>query len=289
MKVTIVGSGAWGKAIYSVVNHNTDNVSVAGRGEEIQADVVILCVPTQSIRVVLPLITFRGKQIIINTAKGIERSTHLLPHQIIANELPNADYYTLIGPGYSHDVINKTPTLVNLGYSKGGQTKQLARLFQTDYFRVRPSESVEALELSAACKNIYAIGCGLATGLGYGTSTRAALISLAIEELQRLFSGQKLKTDASSVPGTIGDLILSCNSEESRNFTFGKLLATLTTDESLEKIGATVEGYHSLASVSYLKNKTRIALLFATFIKDVVTHNKPEDTKNRFEEFVRGI
>src|SRR5947209_1135218 len=100
MKVVIIGQGAWGKALYSVIKNNTDEISFAKKGEQISdADVIVLSVPTQSIRTCLKYLPYQKNLVIINTAKGIERETHLLPSQIIRSTLKNkVDYYTLIGP-----------------------------------------------------------------------------------------------------------------------------------------------------------------------------------------------
>lgn len=293
MNVKIVGNGAWGNAFYSVISKNTSGVQIFGHQKiEInEGDILVLAVPTQAIKSVLKNTVFKTKiPTIVNTTKGIEKETHRLPSQIVKEFLGDGiDYYSLIGPSFAKEVQSMMPTIVNLGYTKGFLNDEIKKLFQTDYFRVRLTLGVEALEISAAFKNIYAIACGLTSGLGYGTNTRVKLMVLAIEELNRLFESFKIKLNSDMVPGTIGDLILTCSNEKSRNFTFGKLLSIKSVDESINQIGATVEGYNSLSSVEYFKTKSKTDLPLATFVCEVVKQDNPEKSKDFFDRFVKSI
>lgn len=289
MRVKIVGNGVWGQAIQYVLQHNNTDVSIIKRGELIQdADVIALAVPTQSIREVLPLI--KSPNIIVNTAKGIEKSTNRLPYQIVRDELgTDIYYYSLVGPSFAEEVCKNMPTLVNLGrIKKSSYDSRVRNLFQTDFFRVRLTDGVEVLELSAALKNIYAIGCGLVDGLGYTINTRVNLVVLAIDEMQNLFKNFHLSVDPDSTAGTVGDLILTCNSEGSRNFQFGKLLAAHSKEECLKIIGETVEGYYSLDSISYLEKMSNAKLPLASFIQSVVHIKDRDKIKNFFEDFVKN-
>lgn len=293
MRVKIVGNGVWGNAIYSVISKNTKDVSFVPRGEAVtDFDALILCVPTQEIRNVVPLISLDGKKrIIINTAKGIEQKTHLLPNQIVLQLIKKSvEYYALFGPSFAKEVVDQMPTLVNLGYEKKTRNIEIIRkLFQTPNFRVRPTHGVAALELSGAFKNMYAIGCGLSRGLGYETNTQVKLLVLAIEEMKSLYKSLGYKLDDTSTAGTIGDLILTCISTESRNFRFGKYLAENDVSQSLEKVNSTVEGYHSLKSVAYFKKKSGEKLPLASFIADIVKTNDPKQIKKMFTKFVESI
>src|SRR5258708_3100726 len=214
MKIAIVGNGVWGKALFSVISQNARDVIIAKRGEKILADIVILAVPTQSIRDVLPLIHFLDNRILVNSSKGIEKSTHRLPYQIVQEHFEDSiSYFSLMGPSFAEEVTQKMPTLVNLGYPKKSKEVHIVEsLFKTAYFRVKSMRGVEALEIAGALKNVYAIACGIAEGLGYKTNTKTQLITLAIEELQLLYKGLGLYVDPNITPELIGDLILTCTS-----------------------------------------------------------------------------
>jgi glycerol-3-phosphate dehydrogenase (NAD(P)+) len=288
-KVCIIGNGAWGRALFHVIKQNTDAVRMVGRGEVVTESVIVLAVPTQSLRDLRTVLHPEGKKpIIINTAKGIERLTHKLPEDIVKEFIPDCQYYALIGPSFAEEVVSNMPTVVNLGFETAAKQKdEVQKLMQTDYFRVKLTKGVTALELSGALKNIYAIGCGLADGLGYRTNTRVQLIMLAVEEMQRLFHKMKLIVDSTALPGTIGDLILTCNSSESRNFRFGQLLTKYTTDESLKKVGSTVEGFGTLNSIRYLEHRAAVQLPLAALIKKIVFSPDAERVNNLFREFIK--
>src|SRR5205823_2905606 len=144
-----------------------------------------------------------AKPIIINAAKGIERKSYKLPEEIVRELWPDCYYFTLIGPGFAEEVMQNTPTLVNLGFEKKNTlVQEVKRLLSTGYFRLRLCEGTTVLELSAALKNIYAISCGLADGLGYRTNTRTLLLTLAIEEMRQLFFRLGLEISLESTAGT---------------------------------------------------------------------------------------
>jgi glycerol-3-phosphate dehydrogenase (NAD(P)+) len=287
--IAIIGKGVWGKALHHVISQNRPDVRILGRGEAVTEEIVILAVPTQSIRDLIPhLKSLPQSTIIVNTAKGIEEETHLLPHEIVKEMLPDCHYFTLIGPGFAGEVVRDMPTIVNLGYGEEGELfSEIVEILQTDRFRVRPVQAIQILELSAALKNIYAIGCGLADGLGYETNTRIQLVVLAIEEVQKLFASLNLSVGVASTAGTIGDLVLTCNSIESRNFQFGRLLATHVTSEAMEKVVGIVEGFSSLDSLSALEHKSGVKLPLAVFIKEVTTINDPKTVMQRFDTFIK--
>lgn len=291
MNVKVIGKGAWGSALYHVLAQNLPDVGIVSRGEVISdADVIVLSVPTQSIRDVLVRISVNGKvPAIVNTAKGIEQSTHKFPHEIVSDVLgSHVPYYSLIGPSFASEVKQNMPTLVNLGYSKERkENEKIRELFQTDSFRVRLTEGVEVLELAGALKNVYAIASGFADGLGYKINTRTKLLVLAIEEVYELINKRGLALDSRSTAGTVGDLVLTCTSIESRNYRFGKYLVSHPTQEALKLVQATVEGFHTLESIDYLEKSSGTSMRLARFIRDIVSLEDPEARKLRFDELVR--
>src|SRR3989344_5258571 len=151
-----------------------------------------------------------------------------------------------------------------------------------------PTQAIRALELASAFKNVYAIACGVAEGLGFKTNTRVKLILLAIEEFYRLSRKLGYTIDRRALPGTIGDLILTCNSEESRNFSFGKLLAKHKKGEALSLIGETVEGYSSVESVPYFEEHSRINLPLARFAYEIIREDDPAFVRSGFSDFVKN-
>lgn len=289
MRIYIIGNGAWGSTIGTLLSQNNYKFSFWRKGGRIEdGAILIMAIPTQAIREVLGK-TGKVKNVTyINCAKGIEKKSHKLPYEIATEILgKHIKYFSLIGPSFAQEVKDKMPTLVNLGYTKKKGAEDIRKLFQTHYFRVRLTNGVNALELASAFKNVYAIACGAADGLGFGTNTRVKLILIAIEEFYRLSKKLGYSIDRRALPGTIGDLILTCNSEESRNFSFGKLLPKYKSEEALKKIGETVEGYYTVQSVPYFEKETGVALPLARFVYGIVGSDSPSKTRSLFLDFVK--
>lgn len=265
-----MGGGAWGSAVSGLFRENKHNVSFWKRGEKLpEKAIVFSAIPTQYIRESLLPSAKVSNITFINGAKGVERGTHLLPYQIVQEILPDVKYLTLIGPSFAAEVKKKMPTLVNLGHHDKLLAERVKKLIQTPYFRVKLTKSIRSLELASAFKNIYAISCGIAEGLGYKVNTRTKLILLAIEEFNLLREKLGYKIDSKALPATIGDLVLTCSSKESRNFTFGKLLATKNPSESLMQVKETVEGYYTTESIPFFEESTNISLPLAHFVYEV--------------------
>jgi len=289
MKMSVLGNGAWGSALGRLLTANGHEVIFWNKKDQINPyDIVIVAIPTQEIRGVLKNYSSNlGKAVIINSAKGIEKKSHQIPVQIIKGILgKEIEYFTLIGPSFAREVDLKMPTLVNLG-GYNGKMQEMCDLFETDYFRVRPTKSVEALELAGALKNVYAIGCGIAEGLGLEINTRAKLITIAYEEYRKLALNLKYEIDDEARPGILGDLILTCSSSESRNFSFGKNLVKYCVKESVEKINSTIEGYSTAFSVLYFSEKSAMPL--AEFVLRIIEENNPKTVGNKFADFVKKL
>lgn len=289
MRIKIVGDGNWGTALGRLLTANGHKIVYWDKKEQIDPlDAVVIAIPTQAIRGVLKNYGNNlGKAVIINSSKGIEKGYHKLPSQIIKDILgTKIEYFTLIGPSFAQEVNLKMPTLVNLGGSNG-KTQEMCDLFETDYFRVRPTKSIEALELAGALKNVYAIACGMADGLGFKINTRAKLITVAYEEFIRLALALNYKIDADARPGTLGDLVLTCSSVESRNYSFGKYLTKYSVKESIEKINSTIEGYNTAFSTLYFSEKSPMPL--AEFVLRIIEENNSKKIANTFADFVKRI
>jgi glycerol-3-phosphate dehydrogenase (NAD(P)+) len=289
MKVSILGNGVWGTALGKLLAANGHKISVWNKKAQINPlDVVVIAIPTQTIRGVIESFGDNlGKAAIINCSKGIEKGTHKLPSQILKELLgTKIEYYTLIGPSFAHEVNRKMPTLVNIGGSNG-KTEEICGLFETDYFRVRPTKSIEALELAGALKNVYAIACGIADGLDFEINTRAKLITIAYEEFLKLSTSLNYEIDEDARPGILGDLVLTCNSSESRNFSFGRNLVKHSVKESIRKVNSTIEGYNTAFSILHFSEKSPMPL--GKFVLRIIKEDNPKTIGDKFADFVKKI
>lgn len=292
--ITILGRGAWGSALASVLKANGTEYTVWDRKSEIDPkSIVVLAIPTQAIREVLTNNKDNLKNsIIVNTSKGIEKGTHKLPFQI-AKEVLGADvkYLSLFGPSFAVEVEEKLPTLVNLSSLNGDKdlARQVKKLFETDYFKLRIAGSAQAVELSGALKNIYAILCGISEGLGFLVNTRSQLIGHAYKETIKLCEGFGYKVEPEAIECIMGDLVLTCSSNESRNYRFGKYLVKLSVDDALQQVASTVEGRNNILSVPFLSEKGEIDIPLAKFVYETVLNDSPKTVEARFREVLLKI
>lgn len=289
MSVAVVGKGAWGQALFSLLSTNEAGVTYWDRSSSISADSVILAIPTNAIRDVLPYIVNKTC-ILVNSSKGIEQKTHKLPHEIVKEILPEVSYFSLMGPSFAKEVMDNMPTLVNLGYETKEDAEKIRSLFQTDYFRVRLVEGIESIELAASFKNIYAILSGIVDGLGFGVNTQTKIILMAYEEISALARSLGNPIPEKAVAGIIGDLMLTASSENSRNYSFGKAITDQSIEKALESSKGVVEGWQSLPSVTHFSKIVGHKLVLAELVGEIAKHaqNKKE-MKRLFLEYVKLI
>ncbi len=203
-------------------------VSVAGDLQEAaQAEAILLVVPAQAVRAVTkmlaPLVA-PGKPIVV-CAKGIERGTKKFMNEVIAECAPEAVPAILSGPSFAADVARGLPTAVTLASRDGGLAKQLARSIGSGTFRPYHSSDVRGVEIGGAAKNVLAIAAGVVNGRGLGASALAALTTRGFAELVRFGKAYGAKPETLMGLSGLGDLLLTCSSPQSRNFTFGVNLA----------------------------------------------------------------
>lgn len=193
------------------------------------ANIILFILPLQQLRSgIIPLLPFiEPDAIIINGAKGIEQSSLLLPHQILDKLCPNHPQMALVGPSFAKEVALGKPTaLVLASHEKDRQERKIAfDALSCPTLRLYESDDLIGVELCAALKNVFAIAAGLTLGAGLGENARAALLARSLHELQKLVikSGGKIET-IYGLAG-IGDLMLTANSNSSRNTKFGFDLA----------------------------------------------------------------
>lgn len=198
------------------------------------------------------------------TSKGIEQGSDKILSDV-AVEIFGEECRNLIGclsgPSYASEVIRGLPTsVVASGYSME-TTEAICELFRTEKFRVYPNTDVRGIAFGGALKNVIAIACGIAEGLGLGISSRSALITRGLHEMRKLACANGCRAETINGLAGLGDLVLTCSSMISRNYRFGYLLADgLTPEQAKQKIGMVVEGAYTAVSALELSVKQNIPL-----------------------------
>ena len=196
---------------------------------------------------------------VISAAKGIENSTLCSMTEILEQEMPPAlsgRFAVLSGPSFAREVADSLPTAVSLAASDTGICMKLQELFSTDSFRVYSNLDVVGVQLGGALKNVMAIASGISDGMRFGTNTRAALITRGLAEMTRL--GMKAGANPLTFAGLagLGDLVLTCTGDLSRNRQVGlRLGAGETIDEILDSMTMVAEGVKTSKSVHQLAAK----------------------------------
>ncbi len=186
-----------------------------------KARFVINAVPTQFIRNVFsqPL-KFGSDTVIINLSKGIERETLLTPSEIL-KELTGLEVVVLSGPSFAKEVSKGLPTAVTLATGNRHQGLLIQDILSSDRFRVYLHDDLLGVEIGGALKNVIAIASGISDGLGLGANARASLITRGLAEITRLGVAMGANPRTFSGLSGVGDLILTCTSNLSRNYTLG--------------------------------------------------------------------
>jgi glycerol-3-phosphate dehydrogenase (NAD(P)+) len=189
-------------------------------------DAILIVVPAQAVRSVVSCLTssIKKNMPLIACAKGIEHGTHKFMTEIIAECAPNALPAILSGPSFAADVARGLPTAVTIAATDAKVALDLAHALNAGTFRPYHSTDVRGVELGGATKNVLAIAAGIVTGKGLGASASAALTTRGFAELVRFGKAYGAKTETLMGLAGLGDLVLTCGTPQSRNFSCGVAL-----------------------------------------------------------------
>ena len=314
-KITVFGTGSFGTALANVLAENGHSVLMWGKNEntvdEINqshqnkrylkdvtlnetikatsqleqavnfSDIFLIALPTKAIRNVVTEIDqhIKTKKTFIHVAKGIENETFKRVSEMIEDSVSKNHKNglgVLSGPSHAEEVVIKQPTTVAASSKDEHISKLIQDLFMNDYLRVYTNNDLIGVELGGALKNIIAVASGIVAGMGYGDNAKAALMTRGLAEISRL--GEKLGADPMTFLGLggIGDLIVTCTSTHSRNYTLGyKLGKGKTTEEALNEMNMVVEGIYTTNSVYHLAKSQNVDMPITNALYKVLFEDKP--------------
>jgi glycerol-3-phosphate dehydrogenase (NAD(P)+) len=306
-KTLVLGAGAWGTALaLTLVRNGTSRVSLWGRDENVMAeisaqrvnrkylpgivlpdeleittgeniaadvDVIVAATPFQTLRPVLKLILPQLSELrcIVCAGKGIEKDTFLRADQIVAELVPpDVEFAILSGPNFAVEVAEQRPAATTIATSSQQWGDELVRRFHSDAFRPYSSSDVIGVSIGGALKNVMAIAAGIADGLDLGANSRAALVTRGLAEITRFGLAQGGKLETFMGLSGLGDLILTCTDDKSRNRRFGlRLSAGLNAAQARQEIGL-VEGVTTAAAVLEFSDQQHIDLPISREIANTV-------------------
>lgn len=289
MKIGILGRGRFGSAIASLLQFNGQEFEVIDVGEHFseKIDLVFLAVPVQLMKRAIEerKNSFSKNTVFVNCSKGVERESLMFPHQIIEKVLGKVEYCSLLGPSFAEEILEKKPTVFNLGCLDEDVAHNIRKIISTPYLFVQEVFFYKSLELSSAMKNVYAIACGFSKGLDMGDNTSALLITEALKEFELLANAIGFDYQTLSLPAIVGDLVLTCSSPKSRNYSFGLSLAKGEINEPSS--GGTVEGFHTVESLIGLAKKNKVELALGNTIKLMI--EEPRKSRRIFENYLISL
>jgi glycerol-3-phosphate dehydrogenase (NAD(P)+) len=288
-KIGVVGAGSWGTALANLlalkgflidlwafekevkdqiesVKMNSEflpGVSLSDRiipSNDIKSvvmgkDLVLVVVPSHVMRETAQHIRehILKDTIIVSASKGIENKTHLTMSGVLREILyeTNEDSFAVLsGPSFAREVVKKVPTVVAVASKNPKVAGYVQHVFATPYFRVYTNNDMVGVEMGGSVKNVIAIAAGIIEGLGLGLNTRAALITRGLTEIRRL--GLKLGANPRTFAGIagVGDLVLTCTGNVSRNHTVGKKIGEgMKLNDILSEMRMVAEGVKTAKSV----------------------------------------
>ena len=240
--------------------------------EAVRADAILLVVPAQALRSVAKALQPLLAKIVpvIACAKGIERGTGKFMTEIIAECAPQAIPAILSGPSFASDVARGMPTAVTLATQDEKLAVALAEALGSRGFRPYQSTDVRGVEIGGAAKNVLAIAAGIVAGRGLGFSASAALTTRGFAELVRFGRAFGARPETMMGLSGLGDLILTCSSPQSRNYSFGVNLGQGRKPDDIEATTGLAEGAYTAEILSEMARKKNIEMPIAAAVAAVV-------------------
>ena len=320
MKVTILGTGAYGLALSRVIVDNkndvvmwttfeeekkelletkkssklkgfklNDNIKITTNLEESIKDsrLIVIAIPTAFVTSVCRELKkyIKKNQYICIASKGIEQDTCLFIHDMVKKQIKTKNIGAISGPSFAIDLVKGVPVGLSVASKSKRTLKIIQRAFCNDKFKLYPTNDIIGIEVCGSVKNIIAIASGIIDGMGYPISTQALLITESLHDIKALINalGGSKKTILSFAG--FGDILITCTSEKSRNYSFGKLLGSKVSKEEIEnyKNSITVEGLYTLKSIHKLIKNKKIDIPTINIVYDIVF--KDEDI-NKLIEYI---
>ena len=311
--VAVLGAGSWGTALaiqFARSGHPTrlwgrnraalESMAAARRNERylptasfpdsltVEAEMasalrgardVLIAVPSHSFRGILQLVLphLTADTRLAWATKGFELDTGLLPHQLAREVLGSSrSVAVLSGPTFAAEVGAGLPTAMTIASPDESFAMALAYGLSSDNFRAYTSTDIVGVEVGGAVKNVLAVGAGMSDGLGFGANTRVALITRGLVEMMRLGVAAGANRETFMGLAGLGDLVLTCTDNQSRNRRFGLALAAgRTPQEALAEIGQVVEGYTAAKAANKVAQQMKVEMPLCEGIYRVLYENVP--------------
>ncbi len=312
MKIGVLGSGAFGIALSLILKENEHEVDVWTKFQEEanyldqqrtspnlkniiidkdihistdfektvkDKDLIVIAVPAGFVDDVSKLLKnyITKEQHICIASKGIEQDTCLFVFDVLKKYV-DTDYVGVIsGPTFAIDVANKVPVGLSLASKQEATIQQIKKAFQNEHVKLRETDDILGIEICGSIKNVIAIAAGMLDGMGLPISTQAMLITEALNDIKELIDSLGGRKSTILSFAGFGDLLLTCTSTKSRNFSFGRLIGAKRSKQEIEnyKETTTIEGLYTLESIYQLIKDKNVHMPIIDLINDIIYHEQP--------------
>lgn len=309
MKVCVLGCGAYGTALATILDENKndvvmwtayekekneikksrrcpklpsivipDTIEITDNLEEAckNSNMILIAVPAGAVNEITNKVkNYVGNATICIASKGIEQGSCKFLYDVVKEHINTDDIAVISGPSFAIDVANKVPVGLTLATTNEKAKNTILKCFSNSHFKLRYTNDIIGTEICGSIKNIIAIAAGILNGLKMPESTSALLITESIHDIKELI--KELGGDGNTVLSFagFGDLLLTATSEKSRNYSFGKLLG----ENSKEKLGeyiknTTIEGLYTLDSINQLIKERKIDVPIINLVYDIIYNNE---------------
>ena len=311
MTVTIIGAGAYGLAlsycflknnnkviVYSKVDSEIDDLLNTSMNKRalgdfvmpksiiytkdisfalLKSDIVVIAVATKYLYdICLSLKPYINNKHVVIASKGIDQERLAFASNIVKNTLKIKKLCTISGPSFARDMISNSLIGLSLAATNNSTRKIVTKALENKYLKIRPTNDFIGVELSGTMKNIIAIVAGMLDGLNASESTKAMFLTESINDIRILMRKMKASEKTILSYAGFGDIILTCTSINSRNYSYGKLIGSKKTKEELDNYlkNNTVEGYYTLISIYNLLRRKKIKLPIINVMYDIIINNQ---------------
>jgi len=312
MNITILGTGAYGLALSSMFLENDCNITMWTKSDEEKlklekehcnkkvlpdyeisdkikittnlaesvknANVIVIAIPVKFVTNIIMELKdyYKKEQHICIASKGIEQGSCLFIASIIKKNIKTNKFCVISGGTFAVDMIKKVPLGLSLATKNKSTANMMKKTLQNEYLKLTVTTDIFGVEMYGAIKNVIAIAGGIIDGMGYPESTKCMFITKSLNDIVNLIYEMGGNKKTILTYAGIGDLLLTCNSVKSRNYSFGRMIGENVSKDELEeyKENTTIEGLYTLKSIYDLIHSKKIRMPIINIIYDIVYNHK---------------
>ena len=312
MNITILGTGAYGLALSSMFLENNCNITMWTKFEDEKemlerdkrhkkvlpnyiisdsikittdlsdalknANVIVIAIPVKYVTNIIMELKdyYKKEQHICIASKGIEQGSCLFIASIIKKNIKTNRFCVISGGTFAVDMIKRVPLGLSLASKSKSTINIIKKTLQNDYLKLTVTNDIFGVEMYGAIKNVIAIAGGIIDGMGYPESTKCMFITKSLNDIVELIYEMGGNKKTILTYAGIGDLILTCNSTKSRNYSFGRMIGEKVSKEKLDEYidNTTIEGLYTLKSIYDLIHRQKIKMPIINIIYDIVYNHK---------------